>query len=428
MLFSIKDLFEATEWVVLPEKPINGLKHDHRQIVKKDTFIALSGQNTHGASYVEKAYENGAGWTIHPHLFSDMPGAVLDTNKTLWDLAHYAKNRCNGYFIGITGTAGKTTIKSALANLIEGSYSSKKNFNNYVGLPISCIHIPRETKVVILETGINKINEMDQMADLIKPDLGIMTSVGPGHLSGLSSVDTVISEKYKLINASKKAIVPDTVTAEYGNISTFGLRENATYRCIDSRYEDSLTRVWIEHNHKIETFCIPWIGDHAGNIAACLYGIINMLDIKFDEEKIREIDIEHGRGKRHKLKKYTVLDESYNANPVSMRAAISSLKCIGKAGSMRTVAVLGDMKELGINANIYHENLIEKLHGIDLVLLCGPLMRELAGKHRSMIWAENSEQLIPHIEKLVSEGDVVMVKGSRSMEMEKIVDLLINNS
>jgi len=424
--------------------PIRNFQIDSRKVTKNSVFFGLTGSNEDGSLYAKEAIRKGASLAIAKE------GKILNSSaqlskiilvkspeKYLIESAKVAMGRYKGNVIGVTGSNGKTTTKNILKSCIKNSYASFQNYNNEIGLPLCALELDSKNTAAIFEMGAAKLGDIDFLSKIIKPNIGIITHIGHSHLDGLNSVRGVLEVKSELISNIKKdgiAIVPDGKYLNHwkkirDDISfyTFGKKPSASYFPSQISMTKQGLSFFIESTHLKKRI----------KIKTKLLGMHNVLNILASFAAIHAAQlntkefVDGLRGllnppQRLELKTWAkqsrVIDDTYNANPDSMRAALDVL-CQFKG---RKVAILGDMAELGRYRKKLHIGLGDyaKIHGVDILLGYGDLIR-----HTVFAFGDNGFffkdkiELIDFLKKNLIGKENILLKGSRSMRMEEILDL-----
>ena len=427
---------------------------DTRTLEKGALFIALKGERD-GHEFVADAFRNGATAALvsnRPESVSD--GAALltvqDTQKGLEALGRAARARSLARIVAVTGSAGKTTTKEMLRLLLARAGSvaaSAASYNNHWGVPLSLARMRRDTKFGVFEIGMNHEGEIRALVKQVRPHVVMITTVAPAHLEYFGTVEKIADAKAEIfegLEAGGAALIPgDNSHAErlanhahkagVKNILTFGAKAGVDARLISALPDDKGQKVTADIRGSQISFRLGAQGAHvAMNAVAALLAAAELgADPKSAAQALAEFSPLKGRGARFtvlaKSGGIDVIDESYNANPVSMSAALGLLASANPRG--RRIAVLGDMLELGANASALHAGLahdIEKAHA-DQVYLCGPQMEALwqaLPASRKGAYAGSSAELAPRLTSALHAGDVVLVKGSFGSRMSVIIEAL----
>jgi UDP-N-acetylmuramoyl-tripeptide--D-alanyl-D-alanine ligase len=435
-----------------------GVSTDSRTAREGDLFVALPGDTFDGHDFIPAALKNGVSGVIAQEGKNGGPPpgvalfAVADTLAALGDLARYHRGRLSARVVGITGSNGKTTTKEITGAVARTTYRTAQtegNLNNLVGMPMMLLKTPDDTEALILEMGMNVPGEIGRLARIAAPDIGVVTNVGPVHLEGVGSIDGVIAEKGALLASLGKDGVAifeeDTDYSErlrkmtQAHILTFGLDGRPDVRA--EQIEDlggEGTRARFVLPSGSFTARLPLPGAHNLKNALAAAAVGTALDIPADRiaEGIEAVapvsmrmEITRGAGG------WVILNDSYNANPVSTRAALKVLARQREAAGGRAVAVLGDMLELGAFARPGHEEVgaAAASLGVGLLFVIGDFAADVcrgavsAGMDARAIATYQKgahDAMIRDLRDAVGPGDVILVKGSRAMKMERIAHAL----
>ena len=443
---------------------VTGVSIDTRTLQPGDLFIALKGDVQDGHAYVQQAFEKGASVALvdaahldalPSNLPKDKMLSVDDTLNALWALGRAGRSRSKGNIVAVTGSVGKTTFKESLGTLLASRFSthvSPLSYNNHWGVPLSLARMPRETAYGVFELGMNRPGEITNLTELVQPHVALITTIAPAHRAFFPSLEAIAEAKaeiFKGLTLDGVAILPydhflfnllaEQAAIYTDTILTFGTQTGAGVRCV-SQPQGNLTRfsVHLPNQPVVELdLALPgqiWT-QMVGALAAVLVSLkLNLQDFEQAFKTLRPIK---GRGSIHsfslKQKNLTLIDESYNANPASMQAALETFGSQSIGGGKKVV-VLGDMAELGDLELAYHLQLepILQAQGIDKVFACGPLMGELfqqLPQHQKGQWAPTAKELLAPLKDVLEEGDAVLIKASNSMGLGALVaSLLAENS
>ncbi len=443
----------ATQWSA------TGIAIDSREVVAGDIFFALQTGATDGHDYVADAFKNGAVCAVVSKHNDEIGshGSILlvdDTLRALQDLGQGARYRCAAKVIGVTGSVGKTGTKELLAAGlgVQGqTHAAIRSFNNYIGVPLTLASMHAGTDYGVFEIGMNHAGEITPLAKQVKPDIAIITTVAPVHSEhfedGVTGIAKAKSEIFSGMNQGGHAVVNadiDTFAivkaqAQLDGVSliTFGRADNADSRLIDCLIAANGSRVRANILGEEITYSLQWSGEHiAMNSIAVLTAIkLAGADIHKAAKALGQLQPPEGRGHREEIDSgekdnpITLIDESYNASPTSMKAAFKVLALVDPGRGGRRIAVLGDMLELGKDSAKKHADLALPLRAndIDLVYTCGSLMKNLhenlpndnRGAH-----CDTSDELSEIVTDVLVPGDVVMVKGSLGSKMKVVVEAM----
>lgn len=431
------------------EYTVTGVEIDSRRVKAGDLFVAIPGEKVDGHKFIPDVLKKGAYALSQQSL--DVDGAYIlveDTVTAMKRLARFYRNTLDIKVVGITGSVGKTSTKEMIASVLGTKFRVHKtqgNFNNGIGLPLTIFQIEKEHQVAVLEMGISEFGEMHELADMAQPDIMVITNIGLCHLENLKTRDGILKAKTE----SFAHLKPDGVVILNGDddkLSTvvqvagrkpvfYGIRGRnlcETSVCADAVTEHGLEGMTAEFHTPqgdMEVF-IPIPGEHNIYNALAATCVAEQLGLSMDEIKcgIAAASTISGRTNLIHTKGMTVIDDCYNANPVSMKA---SLDVLSKAGG-RKIAVLGDMGELGEDEKRLHYE-VGTYAGtlpIDLLFCVGTLSGKLAEgakKQNPALTVKHyatREEMTEELLATVKEGDAVLVKASHFMEFPKVVAAL----
>ena len=408
---------------------------DSREAGPGALFVGLQGENVDGGRFAPQALAAGA-WgvlTTPEHAEAAkcaVPGALIaaeDPQKAMQRLAGAWRRELGAQVIGVTGSTGKTSTKDLLLALLSPhrrTVASRANFNNEIGVPLEILSAPAGTEVLVLELAMRGTGQIAELAAIAAPDVGVIVSIGPVHLELLGTIEAIAAAKAELIAAlapGATAVVPaDEPLLEphlRTDLHTIAFGDGGDVRLTRSEENE----VEIELAGETIVLEVPFTQAHLRRnllpavAAASAVGVIPTGHVA--------LELSPGRGQRTELAEGVLLiDDCYNANPMSMRAALEDLaQTAASAERARTVAVLGDMLELGPRAPEFHAELGEEASraGVDLVVTVGPLAAAIAerfdGEIHSVPDAATAAEIVP---ELLRSGDVVLVKGSRGVGLE----------
>jgi UDP-N-acetylmuramoyl-tripeptide--D-alanyl-D-alanine ligase len=417
-------------------------------MVGGELFIALEGDNFDGHTFIKAAFDKGAQAAIVSERpdgaaeYLDRLIIVGDTLRALGDLARHWISSLDLKVIGITGTNGKTTTKDLIFEVLSTRFKVAKsvgNFNNLIGLPLSIFSTGEEHEVAVYELGISEPGEMSRLCEIAGPELGLITNISGGHLEGLGSIETVAREKgalfealpkdgTALVNKDDPAVSEQSSRAECERV-TFGTTGDCDITA-SWNVEDGFPLLKIGDYSGV--FRLQVLGDNGARNALAAWAAASSFGIEPDEagRSFSSYEPPPGRGRVLNFNGIRIIDDSYNANPVSMREAINILKSFS---SSRRIAVVGEMLELGDDHERAHEELGEHIGrlSIDYVLAYGPTAELVAasaqsrglGAGRAFAFSDDKEALSAKLLELAGEGSVVLVKGSRGNRMEDVIEL-----
>jgi len=442
-LWNSADAQSATLGKASARFAVNGFSIDTRTLKEGDLFVALKGDNRDGHDYVGAAFAAKAGAALVSRALDGVAGPLLtvaDTQRGLEDLARAARARSNAKILAITGSAGKTTTKEILRYALNGlgrTHVSAASYNNHWGVPLSLAGLPQESEYGVFEIGMNHAGEIRNLVSFVRPHGAMITTIAPAHLEFLGSCEAIADAKSEIFEGLLPggfALIPaDNIYADrlaaraaqvkVSRIVRFGKSGEA--RLLSFTPDGDGMRVRCDILGRMVDCLVGAPGAHiAGNVVGALAAVALLEgDVLNAAAGLKNFTALKGRGARFTAGDITVIDESYNANPASMAAALALLG----AANGRKIAVLGDMLEMG--AGDHHATLAAPIEqaGTDLVFAAGREMKalwdSLPAKRRGA-YAENSAALAPQLLTALKPGDTVLVKGSNGAKMSVIVEAL----
>ncbi len=461
-LWTSRDAAAAVNGTATRDWSATGVSIDSRTVAPGDLFVAIHGPNMDGHCFAGEALSKGA---VAAMVDSDWAGGqsetdlslliVEDTMEGLTALARAARRRGGARIAAVTGSVGKTSTKDALAHVLAAqapTTATVGNLNNQWGLPLSLARMPAESVYGVFELGMNHAGELTPLSRLLTPDLAIITTVESVHLEFFDSEEAIADAKAEifagmdaagvaLLNADNRhfeRLRRHALDTGVGRVLSFGEAEGVDYRLIDWSIDVGGNRVEADIEGRPISFRTGAPGRHWALIGVTALGAAALMGANVDRaaESLAGIRAPKGRGTQHRVAlsdagAFTVIDESYNASPASMRAAFSVLGAMQPGPGGRRIAVLGDMLELGDDSGALHAGLAPDLEaaGVDLVYACGPNMAQLIealpkpmrGRH-----AVASDALVGPVTAAVRAGDIVTVKGSLGSRMAPVVEALLD--
>nr|WP_246224406.1 UDP-N-acetylmuramoyl-tripeptide--D-alanyl-D-alanine ligase [Wolbachia endosymbiont of Litomosoides sigmodontis] len=420
---------------------------DTRNIKKGDLFVALKGKNFDGHDFLHEAFLKGAAAAIvSEDKYKNLPLIfVQDTLKALHDMAsYYIRNvLVNAEVIAITGSVGKTTTKDMLHTVLSQygvSHVNDGNLNNNIGLPLTILKAPENCQYLILEMGMNKAGEIKELSKISNPNIAVITNIEPVHVENFSSLFDIAQAKLEVLlgmkNKGTLILNRDNRYYDYlsshvnGNVISFGKSESATVCLLNVIKGDKGLNLKIRlSNNQIMNCNLCIQGEHFVYSVLAVVAVMQNLGLNLSKLPLalQNFNITKGRGSVHKAK-YNgkcvyLIDDSYNASPASMKAAIRTL---GAYPGLRKIALLGDMLELGNESVAFHIKLLDYIikYDVDKVYTVGKFMLKLhlilPGNIRGTHF-DDSSQLKSNLANIVQNNDVILVKGSRRVKMDLIV-------
>ncbi len=406
----ITKLGKGTSASKLPDA--SGVNFNTDRLKPGEAFFALPGQTTHGIHYADDALSKGAAFIVsdkpHPHGV-----LVSDPVQTLLELGKWGRKQLMGPVIGVTGSAGKTSTKAMIAATLDIP-STTGNLNTPLALATTLVNTYLSGKQsLVLELGIDHIDEMDTLVELVRPTHGVLTLIAPSHLDGLGSVEQIAKEKSKLLSAATTRLAHTQTLAflDIANVQSYGL----TQADFSGHYENGMLYF------KNRSIALPAPGEAmAGNALAAL-ALSELLGVPLEVAipRLEQAHLEPGRLHITKVGSITLLDDSYNSSPAAVKEA---LKVLGSLPSPHT-AILGDMLELGSHSADYHFEIGKETRSLDHVVAIGKMSKYIAEANPNAIYFSTVDEALPYLQRLDLRGSV-LVKASRGMKFERCVQAL----
>ncbi|MBB3160466.1 UDP-N-acetylmuramoyl-tripeptide--D-alanyl-D-alanine ligase [Rhizobium laguerreae] len=444
----------------LPEG-ITGISIDSRSIAPGEAFFAIKGDRVDGHDYASMAMANGASLLVVSEARLPAMGrltvpmiVVEDVLAALGRLGLASRERSRARIIAVTGSVGKTTTKEMLRHVLSPSgkvHASVASFNNHWGVPLTLARMPEDTDYGVFEVGMNHPGEIRPLVAMIRPDVAIITTIAPAHLGNFKNIKEIAAAKAEIFEGlepgghvvlnrdNDQFNFLDRTAQSHGieHIHSFGQHAKAEFRLAEFNGSDENSTLWLTIGGETLEVALGAPGRHIAENALAALGVVRIVgaDMQKAIEALAALRPEKGRGKRHRLVigggSFTLIDESYNANPASMRAAIALLAASLPTGRGRRIAVLGDMLEMGEYAQKVHTDLAVPLlaAGIEHVWLAGAemaVLKESLPESVHVEYRENTSELTDYVLNSVAPGDVLMVKSSLGIGFGKIVAALLD--
>jgi UDP-N-acetylmuramoyl-tripeptide--D-alanyl-D-alanine ligase len=434
-----------------------GVSIDTRTLKAGDLFVALHGDARDGHEFVGAALARGAAAALVSRRPDGIPAdapllVVAHTLRGLEDLGRAARNRAQGRIVAVTGSAGKTTSKEMLRLALAAlgaTHASLASYNNHWGVPLSLAQLPREAAFGVFEIGMNHFGEIRTLVGFTRPDVAIVTTIAPAHLEYFGSIEAIADAKSEIFeglmpggtaivpadNACTARLIMRARQAGIAHVLTFGEAPGSDARHLTLDETGDGMRIEADilgHRHEVR---VGAVGMHmAQNALATLLAVAVLGgDIEQAAASLAKFTALKGRGARFAIPlgdgPAEIIDESYNANPASLRAALSLLGTARPGPGGRRIAVLGDMLELGADSAALHAALAKPVEDAraDLVFACGRDMRtlfEVLPSARRGSWGETSTDIAPEVVRSARAGDVILIKGSFGSRMAVVLDAL----
>ena len=424
---------------------------DSRKANKDNVFVAVIGENLDGHKFMQSAYENGCKTFIKNASSSIKLNSsdinlieVEDTQIALGNIAKYYKEKFDIPYIGVTGSVGKTTTRDMIYATVSSKFNTLKNegnLNNHFGVPLTLFNLDDSYECAVIEMGMSNFKEIEYLANIVNPKIGVISNIGLSHIENLGSQEGILEAKMEIatnfnenntlvVNGDDKFLATLKEKNLNYSLKTFGFNKNNDIYCESYEMnEEDLTFTCYIDGKKEEIF-IPTVGEHNiyNAMAAILVG--KELNISLDDIKkgLKNFKATKMRLDIIKNNKMTIINDAYNASPDSMEAA---LKILGRYKN-RKVAILGDMFEMGEHSEYGHRlvgryaidntDLLVAI-GKDAIFMCDEA-KSLGFDESNIYYFNTKEEAIENIDRLIKEDDVVLVKASRGMQLEKIVEYL----
>lgn len=439
----VYEILEATHGTLLSgnkEDDICFFSQDSRQMENGGMYIPLKGERFDGHDFIESAFQTGATAIITAKDVSYPDKIVIkvkDTYQALKDMAIYLRNHRPVKVIGVTGSVGKTSTRDMVYSVVKQKYKTLKtegNYNNEIGLPLTILRYHGE-EVMVLEMGMNHLNEMSRLSMIAHPNVSCITNVGTAHIGELGSRENILKAKLEITDGMKDQStliinndndMLQTVDLPRLNVVRVGKNEGASIQASDIElFEDHSTFI-VHYHDQSEKILVPVQGEHNVFNALIAIAVGLELDISLEDIKkgIQEFELTKNRmdivEKNHK----TIIDGTYNASVDSMKSSIDVLANYKK----RKVAILADMLELGSYSQQLHEEVGNYIAAkkIDVLICIGKEAKYMSQKAKenmeNVYYFATNQEAIKQLEDLLKDGDVILVKGSHSMNLKEIVE------
>ncbi len=446
---TIRDIIEITggtaNFNIDENLEIKNISNDSREIKADSLYVALKGENLDGHKFVSSAIENGAVAAIVENSSSSRDIIVDNTYKALKNIAMAYRNRFDIPFLSVTGSSGKTTTKDMLYYAVSSSLKTLRNlgnFNNEIGLPMTMYNLDSTYECAILEMGMYTLGEIDYLAEIVRPNIAVITNVGVAHMQTAGSRENILKAKMEISNYMTES---DTLIINGDNdmlktinkenykfkILTFGLEAENDFSVISYQTEDTSMRIKAKFIDEKVEYLLPTLGIHNiyNSLSALAVCKVMGLDMKKSAEGIASYAPSKYRMEIKQLSDKVLVEDFYNANPDSMKASIETFR---EVSSNRKVGILADMLELGAISEHSHKEIGSLASQVMDVLICiGKEARfiglgaEESGFDKAKIYYyENNMQAIEKINSILKPGDKVLMKGSRGMKLEEVAEII----
>ncbi|WP_100330086.1 UDP-N-acetylmuramoyl-tripeptide--D-alanyl-D-alanine ligase [Bacillus xiapuensis] len=433
------------------DRVIEGVTIDSRKAVNGQLFVPFKGENTDGHFYVRQAIEQGAGAALWqkdvPNPPQDVPVLIVeDTLAALQQLAKAYREELSIKVVGITGSNGKTTTKDMLASLLSLKYKVQKtegNYNNHLGLPLTILSLSTDTEVAVLEMGMSGKGEIDFLTKLASPDVAVITNIGEAHLQDLGSREAIADAKLEIVNGlsengrliyhgDEELLIERIEEMDEIQTKTFGTAESNDIYALEVETLPNGSRFTVNMAPHIKYF-LPVLGRHNVMNAMAAMLAAHEMGVSFHEmqEGLQTVELTKMRMEWVEgIKGTKLINDTYNASPTSMKAAIKLAEQM--PGFERKILVLGDMLELGMDEELFHYQVGQTVDGacIDYLFTFGRLGQFIAGGAKSSLGEErvfsftDKKELTEKLSSVLTGGELIVVKASRGIKLEEVVNAL----
>lgn len=428
-------------------RSIKGVTIDSRAIEKDMLFIPFKGENVDGHRFIDQALKDGAVASFSEkgtELSEDVEGPIIwveDTLQALQDLAKAYLKHVNPKVIAVTGSNGKTTTKDMIESVLTTEFKVKKtqgNYNNEIGMPLTILDLDEDTEISILEMGMSGFHEIELLSTIAEPDIAVITNIGESHMQDLGSREGIAKAKSEITiglkdngifiyDGDEPLLTPHVKQIQQAKLISVGLGDGNSLVCHVDDVETEGIGFTINND---ESYVLPILGIHNMKNAAIAIAVGHELGLPYAtiKENIRHVQLTGMRMERHQTDdNVTVINDAYNASPTSMKAAIDTLSSM----EGRKILILADVLELGTNSQQMHEEVGTYLDGksIDILFTYGTEAEYIFNTGQSYVETakhfDDKSELIKELKAIVKENDKILVKGSRGMKLEEVVEALI---
>ena len=449
---SVKDIVDITSGKLLcgdENTIVRGICTNSKEIEEGNLFVPIIGEKVDAHLFIESALEIGSATLTSMHsgvVIADKPYIqVNDTIKAMQDIGAYIRSMYHKPVVAVTGSVGKTTTRDMIATALSQCakvYKTKKNYNSQVGVPITLSYLEEDSDMSVFELGMSDFGQMGILSDMVKPDICVITVIGVAHIEYLKTRENILQEKLSITKSMNKDgilflngdddMLASLKTETGDKVVYYGTKDWCDYRAENIRMEDNKYVYDYVHGNKRVKVVLNALGTH--NVVNSLAGMAIADYMNMDIDKVAA-GFDDFSGMRQKVidisGKYTIIDDTYNASPDSMKASInvlSEMDCTGKR-----IAVLGDMFELGDNSEKYHYEVGTYLadKNIDELVVIGELSQNIlqgvkdAGSSIKCNTLKDNGEASLFLLSVMTPGDVVLIKGSNGMKMDQIVSNIL---
>ena len=446
---SYRDLIDAIDGKTLLGASLDGtfarIATDSRQVRPGDLFWALVGERHDGHDYLADAFRAGAAAAIVERVPDQLAGPLIqveDTLLALWDFAEHYRRQFDTLVIGVTGSVGKTTTRRMIHAALGANFcgiQSPYNYNNHIGLPLSLLQLDGNDEFAVLELGASRVGEIADLADIAQPEMGVLTAIRPAHLDEFGSIENIVRAKSELLEALPQSGVA-VLNGDDDRVREAAHAARCTVTMVGEREDNDLVAHWIRMENGSLRFCVdeneyevPAIGRHHLTAALAAIAIAREVGMRPNEiaDGLRMFEPAPGRCHLQRIGPWSIIDETYNANPSSVQAACRVLN--DWQGARKKILVLGDMLCLGDESEAFHREIGEfaARSGIEQMIAVGSQAAVVTGSAREagmdagcLGACRDLDTAMMLLDCWIEPGDVILVKGSRGMRMERVVEQL----
>ena len=470
MLYSKNDIIKAFKENELHLSKgvfsISDVVIDNRSATNGSMFFAIKGSNDDGHKYIKSAVENGAVCVVCERLPDDYKSikasfvVVKNSIDALTKLAIFQRNRMRGKVIAVTGSVGKTSTRESIKIFLSQfykTYTPIRNFNNHIGLPLTIANTPTDTEMLVLEMGMNHPGEISHLTKIAKPDIAIITTIAPVHMEFMKNLDTVARAKaeifqgmspnsYAILNEDNDSFgLLKSIAKKNGikNILSVGTKNSNVFinnykfmKNYKIKYQVSICSNTINSNSICRNIdcTVNGMSYHNAFNTLFVFAVAQVLNLDLEKvvKSIKKIKIVPGRGNLEDItiekKNIKIINDAYNSSPIALRDAIFALGAFANKHKMRSVAIIGDMLELGKWSEEYHKSIIPYIlkNKIDVVIAIGNKMKVVFDELKNVekYYFDDTNKVVPIIRNLIKDGDVVLLKASHGMFFRTIMNEL----
>ncbi len=423
---------------------LTGISTDSRTVKAGDCFFAIAGENFDGHNFLADAFAKGASCAV---VSRDMPAdkfpgktilKVSDTVKALGDLAAWYRKDCNFKVVAITGSVGKTTTRQIAFQALSRrfrAFQSLKNFNNFIGLPLSILAAPADSEILVLELATNKPGEIEYLSRIAAPDIALVTNVQPAHLAGFGSIEKIAEEKLSIAKGLRPGGIL-IINADCPPLVDYARQLKLSFQTFSCNKLNGVFLNPLSSQFQVDDAIveIPLPGRGNAENALAAWSISSAMGIKAREfaEAVKTVSVVSMRAEILQIGSLTVISDCYNANPASMKNALDILANLSRSRKCRSVFICGDMAELGDSAQDFHSHLGKQIAdaGVQCLVTLGKMAAiaaDAAKKQNPNLQTccfNEPVELCNNLHQFIKDSDIILVKGSRINKLELVVEKL----